>query len=136
VRLSSQGILVSGSSAGDVDFKTVGPLSSHEPISAVIGKIRRRHHLRPNGKQGGLENGLPGSEKDRSTKPLSSRESREHALSLGTLDSPLTDEEALTLLTVNRVRCKEGYLFDEARNKKILADDVYLQDFWDWVERR
>lgn len=70
-----------------------------------------------------------------STKPLSSREARERALSLGTSGEPLTAEEALTLLTVNRMRCVEGYLFDEARNKRIVADDPCLPGFWDWVQR-
>lgn len=67
-------------------------------------------------------------------RPLSSRKARERALSLGILDGAITPEAALTWLSVNRLRCKEGYLFDVAKNKRIVADDPTLQGFWDWIE--
>ncbi|THC89417.1 hypothetical protein EYZ11_011133 [Aspergillus tanneri] len=128
VRLSSQGSLICGW-ADDEDFKITGPLQSPgSSVSEVIGSLHERR-LPPNKSDQGR------SRASRSTKPLSSREARERVLSLGTSGDPLTAEEALTLLTVNRLRCQEGYLFDESRNKMILADDACLQGFWDWVQR-
>lgn len=56
-------------------------------------------------------------------------------MALGSMGVPLTAKEALTLGAVNKSRCKEGYLFDETRNRKVVADDQALQDFWSWVER-
>ncbi|KAI9928884.1 hypothetical protein MW887_002107 [Aspergillus wentii] len=135
VRLSSQGVLVRGDPDGYVEFNTMGPMSGQETSnSELVAKIRK-NHLPDSDDQ---SNGLRGRQADlngRSTSPLSSRETRERDLSLGTLDSPLTAEEALTLLTVNRHRCRDGYLFDEVRNKTIVAEDPFLQDFWDWVKR-
>ncbi|CAG8879032.1 unnamed protein product [Penicillium nalgiovense] len=67
--------------------------------------------------------------------PVPSHENRERAMALGVMGVPLTAKEALTLCTINQSRCKEGYLFDEARNRKVASDDEALQDFWGWVER-
>lgn len=136
VRLSSQGVLVRGESDGDSDFKTIGPLADSElSISEIVQRIRERVLPSLDEDKDGLMSRRPSTE-DQSSEPLSSRESRERELlAFGTLGEPLTAEEALTLLTVNRRRCKEGYLFDGARNKQILADDPYLQDFWEWIER-
>ncbi|KAE8358738.1 WD40 repeat-like protein [Aspergillus caelatus] len=129
VRLSSQGLLIRGTSGDDADFRTISPLPSQGlRVSEVVEDLRERI--------------LPGHDvqevprESRPTKPLSSREAREHALSLGASGNPITAEEALTLLTINRLRCKEGYLFDAARNRKILADDPRLQGCWSWIERR
>lgn len=33
-------------------------------------------------------------------------------------------------------RAKEGYLFDEARNQNIVADDPALRDLWAWLKRK
>lgn len=135
VRLSSQGVLVRGSPDGDFDFKTLSPLSHPElNVSETVEKARER--TLPSIEEG--RHGLKlrrASAEGQTTRQLSSREARERMLSLGSMENPLTAEEALMLLTVNRRRCKEGYLFDGARNKQILADDPYLQDFWDWIER-
>ena len=136
VRLSSQGSLICGSSDDESDFKVIGPLlSPGSSISEVVESLQNRILPNPN-KAGDVsrESRLVAPEKN-STKPLSSREARERALSLGTSGEPLTAEEALTLLTVNRMRCKEGYLFDDARNKGIVADDPCLPGFWDWIQR-
>jgi hypothetical protein len=70
------------------------------------------------------------------TEPVPSREKREWELSLGTQGTLLTANEALTLSSLNQYRAKEGYLFDEARNQKIWADDSALQDLWAWVKRK
>lgn len=128
VRLSSQGLLIRGTSGDDADFRTISPLPSQGlRVSEVIEDLRERilpsHDIQEI------------SRENHHTKPLSSREARERALSLGASGNLITAEEALTLLTINRLRCKEGYLFDAARNRRILADDPRLQGFWGWIER-
>lgn len=124
VRLSSQGSLIWGSSDDDSDFKVISPPSNPETgIAEIVRDVRDRVSV---------QTGAPEHE---SESPLSSRKGRERAISLGTAGDPLAVEDALTLLSVSRLRCKEGYLFDEARNRKILADDPWLQGFWDWIER-
>jgi WD40 repeat protein len=129
VRLSSQGVLAYAKSDGECDFQTIEPASSHGlPIAEIVEDLRER--ILPDLSEEEL------SRQSNPAAPLSSREARERALSLGTLNNPLTVEEALTLLTVSRLRCKEGYLFDESQNKRILSDDPSLQGFWDWVERK
>ncbi|PLB45674.1 WD40 repeat-like protein [Aspergillus steynii IBT 23096] len=136
VRLSSRGSLICGSSDDESDFKVISPLSSPgSSIAEVVGSLQERILPDPNN-AGDVprESRLVAPEKN-STKPLSSREARERAVSLGTSGEPLTAEEALTLLTVNRMRCMEGYLFDESRNKGIVADDPCLPGFWDWIQR-
>ncbi|KAL5343331.1 hypothetical protein BJX70DRAFT_353815 [Aspergillus crustosus] len=128
VRLSSQGTLIGGCSDEHRDFKTARPLGSKGKIGDVLKDLRDRAIEREDNQD------IPGKTRI-PTEHLSSREGRERKLTVGTLGSPLTAEEALTLLTVNRRRCEEGYLFNGTRNKKILVDDPYLQDFWDWIER-
>ncbi|KKK24857.1 hypothetical protein AOCH_002368 [Aspergillus ochraceoroseus] len=133
VRLSSQGSLICGSPDEYSDFKMIGPvLGEGSKVATAVKDLRDRALARQS--EHDASDGTRRT-KDKNAEHLSSREVRERALSIGTLGSPLTAEEALTLLTVNRLRCKEGYLFDGARNKKILADDPPLQDFWNWVER-
>jgi hypothetical protein len=56
-------------------------------------------------------------------------------MALGAMGVPLTAKEALTLNAVNQSRCREGYLFDETRNRKVVAEDPALQDLWSWIER-
>ena len=41
----------------------------------------------------------------------------------------------LRLLDVQRQRCQEGYLFNCRKNKDIVANDPWLVDVWDLVER-
>ncbi|KAJ0420049.1 WD40-repeat-containing domain protein [Aspergillus carlsbadensis] len=126
VRLSSQGTLVCGRHDKHRDFKSLQPLEAKRSnIAMVLKDIRGSALARQDTQSGGKGH----------AQHVSSREDRERALSVGTTGSPLTAEEALTLLTVNRQRCKEGYLFNGTRNKQILADDAILQDFWDWIER-
>jgi hypothetical protein len=31
-------------------------------------------------------------------------------------------------------RAKQGYLFDCTLNKKVVSDDIWLRDVWDWIE--
>ncbi|KAF9885745.1 hypothetical protein FE257_012630 [Aspergillus nanangensis] len=128
VRLSSQGSLVCGKSVGESNFHTIDPVPSDGlPVSEIVEELREHLILE-------VDEDVP-SRQSNPIKPLSSREARERALSLGTIKGPLTAREALTVLTINRLRCKEGYLFNESRNRQILSDDPCLQGFWDWVER-
>ncbi|PWY91080.1 WD40 repeat-like protein [Aspergillus heteromorphus CBS 117.55] len=128
VRLSSQGSLIWGT-GDDSEFKVISPESAHDSsVSEVVedlrGRVSDQGQVAQKGRRAGSQ-----------TAPLSSREAREHVQSVGMLGSRLPVQDALTLMSVQRMRCKEGYLFDEARNKRIVADDPRLQGFWNWVER-
>ncbi|KAJ5232248.1 hypothetical protein N7468_005204 [Penicillium chermesinum] len=111
------------------------PLSEQiSPIANVVENIRARvlpgtpvHDAETDGEISASEDLRPD--------PIASRISRERSLAVGTQGTLLSAEEALALSTVSRFRCEEGYLFDEVRNQKIVADDVALQDFWAWAER-
>ena len=120
IGLSSHGVLAFGGPY-DKGFKTIDPLSSQGlSVSEMVASIRT--HVQPDSNKHQAEG----------QKTLSSRQNRERVLSL----CHLSAEDALALLTVNKLRCQEGYLFDETRNKEILADDPYLQDFWEWTKRQ
>lgn len=135
VHLSSQSVLAYGRSSNDSDVRSIHPLCDQiSPISDLIGNIRSRvcfssqeHSANSNGQLFVSRNLQP--------EPISSHEHRERTMALGSMGVPLTAKEALTLGAVNKSRCKEGYLFDETRNRKVVADDQALQDFWSWVER-
>ncbi|KAJ5212308.1 uncharacterized protein N7498_003954 [Penicillium cinerascens] len=135
VDVSSQGVLACGVALRDSDVRTIHPLSEHiSPVSELIGNIRTR--ILSSSKDPSAKSDRQSSESRLLTSdPVPSREGRERALSLGTLGALLSAKEALTLSTIGQFRCKEGYLFDEARNRKIVSDDAALQDFWGWVER-
>ncbi|KAH8692886.1 hypothetical protein BGW36DRAFT_399655 [Talaromyces proteolyticus] len=125
IRLSSQNVLVRGSSQGDHDFQALSPRPQHAEISNTIASLRSES-------QDTLKQEEQGEEESE-TKCLSSRENREHTLFLGSNGTRLRVEDALTCLTVNQARCKEGYLFNYEKNQKIVADDPDLQEFWTWV---
>ena len=132
VDLSSQGVLACGVSSEESDIRAIHPLSEHiSPVSQLVENIKSRvfSTSKKDGTDQSSTSRVVGSD------PMPSRESRERAISLGTLGTLLTAKEALTLSTVARFRCKEGYLFDEKQNQRILADDPALQDFWEWVSR-
>ncbi|KAJ5581924.1 hypothetical protein N7535_000544 [Penicillium sp. DV-2018c] len=135
VDLSSQSVLACGISSHDTDLRSIHPLCDHiSPISDLIGNIKSR--VCSNSREhGARSNGQLFVSKAVETEPVPSHENRERVMALGTMGTPLTAKEALTLSAVNRARCKEGYLFDEARNRKVASDDQALQDFWSWVER-
>ncbi|KAL4962321.1 uncharacterized protein BDV14DRAFT_109822 [Aspergillus stella-maris] len=131
VRLSSQGMLVCGKPDEASDFKSLRPLGTRGSSIGQLAKVLRESTLQRQDKLKAT------NKKDiAQDKPahLSSREERERLLFAG-VPGRMTVKEALTLLTVNMRRCKEGYLFNETRNKQILADDPSLQEFWDWIER-
>ncbi|KAJ5919765.1 hypothetical protein N7454_009600 [Penicillium verhagenii] len=136
VALSSQGTLSCGISSIDSDLRSIRPLSEQiSPISELVGNIKSR--VLSAGSKGYIIDDRKsfGSEAVVTADPVPSRETRERALSLGTFGTLLTAKEALTLSTLGRFRCKEGYLFDEARNREIVSDDAALQDLWAWIER-
>lgn len=65
---------------------------------------------------------------------LTSREGHEKLRAWG-FSGGLSIEQALTLLTMERVRCQEGYLFNTRLNRTIVSDDPWLQGFWAMVGR-
>lgn len=136
VDVSSQGVLACGVASSDSDIRTIHPMSEQiSPVSELVKNIRTR--VLSNSKESGItSNRKPTLSRVLSSEPIPSRENRERSLSLGTLGTLLTAKEALTLSTLGRFRCKEGYLFDESRNQEVVSDDVGLQDFWGWVDRR
>ncbi|KAJ5137628.1 hypothetical protein N7526_003861 [Penicillium atrosanguineum] len=135
VDLSSQGVLACGVALRDSDIRTIHPLSEQiSPVSELIGNIRTR--VLASSKEAMVKSDRKSSLSNLViSDPVPSREGRERALSLGTLGTLLSAKEALTLSTIGQFRCKEGYLFDEAKNRKIVSDDAALLDFWAWVER-
>ncbi|KAJ5609797.1 hypothetical protein N7528_010364 [Penicillium herquei] len=135
VALSSQGTLACGIPSTDSDLRSIQPLSEQiSPISELVGNIRSRVLSSSRESRLHLERNKSIS-RTLNSDPVPSRESRERALSLGTFGTLLTAKEALTISTLGRFRCKEGYLFDEARNQHIVRDDPTLQDLWRWVQR-
>ena len=144
--LSSQGVLARGGLAqGDSNFKVIAPFSAPgTKIAHVVHTIQDRvlsegpslaiSHCEPNSHGNRNEQPLE-SEKD-TISGLSSRECREKYLSIGTLSTRFTIQDALTWMTIPRLRCKEGYLFDSVRNKEILSDDFGLQELWNWIGRK
>lgn len=64
---------------------------------------------------------------------LSSRKLHEQLLQARGPSPKITIQGALTLSTVARRRCDEGYLFDCKKNIGILRDDPWLQRMWTWV---
>ena len=65
----------------------------------------------------------------------SSRDLHERLCLFRVRNSNLTFQEAMTLSTVTRRRCAEGYLFDCKKNLEVLRDNPWLQKLWNWIER-
>jgi WD repeat-containing protein mio len=126
-RLSSQNVLVRGVPFSDRDFKTVNPRPLREKTSEIIQSLRK------SAKALAIQNG---SAEEQENKCLSSRENREDALFLGSVKPKLRAADALTYLNMSQARCREGYLFDCEKNKRIVSDDPDLQEFWNWVRRK
>lgn len=135
IDLSSRSVLACGIASSDSDVRSIHPLSEHiSPISDLIGNIRSRV-CSTSQEHGANSNGQLFVSKNLDLEPVPSHENRERAMALGVMGVPLTAKEALTLCTINQSRCKEGYLFDEAQNRKVASDDQALQDVWGWIER-
>ncbi len=67
-----------------------------------------------------------------STNHISSREAHEK---LFVAKEPINLKDALTLSTIARRRCTEGYLFSCKRNAEVVSDDAWLRDMWVWIGR-
>ena len=65
----------------------------------------------------------------------SSRELHEELLCVHPPLTTTKHQNSLKLLDVQRRRCKDGYLFNCEHNKRITANDPWLVDLWDLVER-
>ena len=136
ISLSSQGVLACGVASTDSDVRAIHPLSEQiSPVSELVENINARV-LSSSTELKASPGKNSTASRIQSTDPVPSRESRELALSIGTLGTLLTAKEALTISTLYRSRCKEGYLFDEVRNQQIVSDDAALQDFWSWAARK
>ncbi|KAF1816444.1 ubiquitin-protein ligase-like protein E3 [Eremomyces bilateralis CBS 781.70] len=59
----------------------------------------------------------------------------EELLHIGFPKTKLDFSDIHTLLSVQRRRCQEGYLFDVKKNKSIVANDRWLVEMWDTVKR-
>lgn len=68
-----------------------------------------------------------------STNYVSSREAHEK---LFVIKEPRNLVDALTLSTIARQRCTEGYLFSCKRNAEVVSDDAWLQEMWLWIGRK
>lgn len=66
---------------------------------------------------------------------LSSREAHEALYECHSSKLMHNFEEALAFFTFARRRCVEGYAFDCKKNVDIVADNSWLQDFWNWIAR-
>lgn len=83
-----------------------------------------------------LENyGHKSSSAAESSQPKSSRELHEELMCLGFPKYKLELTDSLKLLSVQRRRCQEGYLFNYQKNKEIVANDRWLVELWDSVKR-
>lgn len=68
-----------------------------------------------------------------STNYISSREAHEK---LFIAKEAKNLKDALTLSTIARRRCTEGYLFSCKRNAEVVSDDAWLRDMWLWIGRK
>ena len=121
--------------------------SMHEPQDEKSFLARTTQRYRPHDK-GSIAQLLAKSHLDDSGKDListgkaaniqrprpSSRELHEKQLDIGSLSSTLPIEEILTVSTIARRRCDEGYLFDCTKNIEILREDPWLQRLWMWID--
>ncbi|KKZ58455.1 hypothetical protein EMCG_00946 [[Emmonsia] crescens] len=147
--LSSQSVLARGGLAEhDLNFKLISPSSkSPSRVSHAVQGIQDRSvspaNSQPNGSSVNKtedKNGEGQKSSDSSTKAdviqhLPNRESRERSLSAGIFGSLLSVYDALTWMSIPRLRCQEGYLVDGEKNKELLSNDPGLREFWDWVGR-
>lgn len=79
---------------------------------------------------------LPAETRDEGAWSLrSSRETHEHTFEAPFKHDKLSMEAALTMTTIARRRCEEGYLFDHKENVEVLRDDPWLQKLWRWIGR-
>ena len=114
--------LVELPSDGD-DFPTASMQRFQPEKKGPIADFLANMHIDIKGKK--TETGSKGQR-------MSSRELHEQQIQSSTR---LTMEEALTVSTITRRRCNEGYLFDCQKNIDILQNDAWLQMVWHWIDR-
>ncbi|PGH11595.1 hypothetical protein AJ80_07065 [Polytolypa hystricis UAMH7299] len=141
--ISSQAVMARGGLV-DASLEIFSPLSKPEAkVSSIIKEIQSRsipetplQALSNTPTKGNIKRSKGAVEGDAEVNThLSSREKREKLLSAGTCGIPLSTQDALSWMSIPRLRCKEGYLLDDAKNKEILSDDQGLQELWDWIGR-
>lgn len=125
--ISSQSVLARGGRAPESYLDVIPAQLAPD---TKVAQIAREISSRSIGAD--LSRGTPGSVNQRSN---SKREKRENSLLAGTSRPLLYAQDALAWLSIPRMRCKEGYLFDNIKNKTILSDDPDLQELWDWIRR-
>jgi len=69
------------------------------------------------------------------TKRMSSLADQEWHSDLGFYEKDVPIQDMLTLNSIQRLRCKAGYLLDPTKNKAIVSDSHWLQALWAWVEK-
>ncbi|KAL9638902.1 MAG: hypothetical protein Q9204_001318 [Flavoplaca sp. TL-2023a] len=142
--LSSNGELVGSGMALD--------LKSHSPINGDSLTQLGLSHFKPsaNEQTTGLANQLevmdisqllngdklPNTETSKDDfRQLSSREVHEKWFENQHVNHVPGLTAALALLTLDRRRCIEGYLFDCIKNMIIVGDDRWLKELWEWIGR-
>lgn len=121
IDLSSNGMLVRGGYVqSDSEFGSIAASPGKKSAETVRG-IRDRSQSSKSPKTDSP-----------SDVAISSRENREQLLSIGPVSET---RDVLAWLTVQRIRCLEGYLFDCQKNKSIVSDDPGLEGLWDWIQR-
>lgn len=138
VALSPKMMFARGGVGNGEYLKFIEPISNLKAAEAVqevqkhIAASKATHN--EGSKEKKVKAPLKGDEEDLSeVASLSSRERRERLLLPEKVPS---FQDALTLMAIPRLRCKEGYMLEPGRNQKIVSDDSTLQDLWDWIGRK
>ena len=68
--------------------------------------------------------------------PSSSCEVHDHLIEMTTNTVGLSKEGQCTVDHILYQRAKEGYLFDFCHNEKVVAEDPWLQNLWEWLSSK
>ncbi len=109
----------------DLQRKALQPKVEPQPYQS---NSNQRNHVRARSSGDGKTPGqiFPGK---------TSREAHENLLSIPLPSTTLDHNEVTTILSAQRRRCQEGYLFDCVRNQRIVANDPWLVELWELVRR-
>ncbi|WEW55340.1 hypothetical protein PRK78_000769 [Emydomyces testavorans] len=135
VSLSSQGYLARGGFGRGQDLEILAPnsgLKAAEAVRDIQARVfgnKAQSEVKSNKGKGNAEEVTEG---DSSHIGLISR--REHREKLLLPEKLSTVQDALTLMAIPRLRCREGYLLNPERNQNIVADDPVLQNLWGWID--
>lgn len=125
--LSSAGYLCKGESLLHPAVSEVSKLGN------TIEEVRRRAQSRNVLKQAFKQSRQ--SKTTAETRRMSSLDDQAWHADLGFYEKDVPIPDALTLMSVQRLRCEAGYLLNPTRNKSIVSDSHWLQSFWSWIER-